>query len=77
MTPAKIQYELKKRKITQESIADQEGVHPVSISTVINRVSGRSDRLMKAIAKAIGKDHREVFPEYYFRKPKRSTSKVA
>ncbi|MBW2606102.1 MAG: hypothetical protein JRD05_00555 [Deltaproteobacteria bacterium] len=76
MTPAKIQYELKKRKITQKSIADQEEVHPISVSKVINRLI-ISDRLMRAVSEKIDRDHRAVFSEYYLKPPKRSTSKVA
>lgn len=76
MIPAKIQYELKKRKITQKMIADQEEVHPISVSKVINKQI-ISDRLMRAVSKKIGRDHRIVFSEYYLKPPKRSTSKVA
>lgn len=75
MTPARIQYELKKRKITQKMIADQEGVHPISVSRAVSR-DMVSDRLMRAISKAINKDHRQVFGEYYLQPPKRSTSKT-
>lgn len=76
MTPLEIQFELKKKDITQKSIADEIGVSETSVSKVINRLIV-SDRVMKAVAKAVGKDHRAVFPEYYFGPKKRSTSKVA
>lgn len=75
MTPARIQYELKKRRITQKMIADQEGVHPISISRVVNKII-IADRLMRAVSKAINKDHRKVFGEYYLQPAKRSTSKT-
>lgn len=75
MTPARIQYELKKRGITQKMIADQEGVHPINVSKVVNKLIV-SDRLMRAVSKAINKDHRKVFSEYYLQPPKRSTSKT-
>ena len=74
MIPAEIQFELKKRKITQSMIADQEKVSPICISKTINRQM-ISDRLMRAISNAIGQDHRIIFCEYYLRPPKRSTSK--
>lgn len=75
MTPARIQYELKKRGITQKMIADQEGVHPICVSRTVNKLMV-SDRLMRAISKAINKDRCQVFGEYYLQPPKRSTSKT-
>lgn len=74
MMPSEIQFELKKRGVTQRMVADQEGVSPISVSKVINRLI-ISDRLMRAISKAINEDYRLVFAEYYLRPPKRSTSK--
>ena len=76
MTSPEIQFELKKRGITQKMIADQEKVSPMSVSKTINKLM-KSDRLMRAIGKAINEDHRLVFADYYLRPPKRSTSKVA
>lgn len=76
MTPAEIQFELKKRKITQVEIANRENVHPVCISRVISRLMV-SDRIMRAISAAISEDHRLVFPDYYLRPARRSTSKVS
>jgi len=75
MTPFEIQFELKKRGITQKMIADQEGVSPISISKTVNKLIV-SDRLMRTISKAINEDYRLVFAEYYLRPPKRSTSKT-
>lgn len=70
MHPADIQAELKKREIYQKSIADELGVTDFHVSEVINK-HRISDRVMKAIASKIGRDHREVFPEYYFGKNRR------
>lgn len=76
MTPLKIQYELKKRGITQRSLAAELGITEMPVSKVINKLIV-SDRVMRAVSAKIGKDHRIVFPEYYLRPAKRSTSKVA
>jgi len=70
MHPADIQAELKKRGITQKELAKKLGVCEVHISAVIHK-RRPSDRVMRAISKAINKDHRLVFPEYYFREKKR------
>lgn len=70
MHPADIQAELKKRGITQKEIAESLGVSEMSISMTINKKSV-SDHIMKAVAKAIGRDPRAVFPEYYFSKRRR------
>ena len=48
----------------------------MAVSKVINR-NMVSDRVMKAISEKLGKDHRQVFPEYYLKPPLRKTSKVA
>jgi transcriptional regulator with XRE-family HTH domain len=76
MTPLKRQYALKKRGITQTKIARDLGVSNMSVSDVIH---GRlvSDRIMRAVAEAIGEDVRIVFSEYYLKPPRRKTSKVA
>jgi len=70
MHPADIQAELKKRGITQKAIAEELGVSMFHVSEIINQ-HRISDRVMKAISKKIGKDHREVFPGYYFSKKRR------
>uniref|UniRef100_A0A6M3KPT9 Putative transcription regulatory protein n=1 Tax=viral metagenome TaxID=1070528 RepID=A0A6M3KPT9_9ZZZZ len=75
MTPLEIQFELKKRGKMQKDIADRVGVSGMTVSKVIHRLTV-SDRVMREIAAAIEKDHREVFADYYFRPAKRSTSKV-
>jgi len=67
MHPADIQARLKKRGITQKEIAQELGVTEMAVSKVINK-SSVSDRIMKAVARAIGEDYRAVFPEYYFGK---------
>ena len=75
MTSLKIQYELKKKEITQKSLAAELDVSEAAISSVILKKTV-SDPIMKAVAAAIGKDYRLVFPEYYLQPPKRSTSKA-
>lgn len=70
MHPADIQAELKKRGITQKQIALELEVSEFHVSAVINK-ERPSDRVMRAVAQAIGRDHREVFPEYYFRVKRR------
>lgn len=71
MEPIDIQYELKKRGIMQKDVARALGVSDNVISRVINKQIV-SDRIMRAVAKAIGRNHRKVFPEYYA-PPKRVT----
>jgi predicted transcriptional regulator len=63
---ADIQSELKKRGITQKEIAKELDCSEFHVSRVINKKGG-SDRVMKAVAQKIKRDHHEVFPEYYFR----------
>ena len=75
MHPADIQAALKKRGLTQQAIADQLRVSPITVSQVI-RGKNISDRIMKAVAKAIEKPVQYVFPEYYLSPPKRKTSKA-
>ena len=76
MHPADIKAALWKRGIKQKQIADEVGVTQMSVSEVINK-RRVSDRVMKAVARAIDKDHRIVFDWYYLKPPKRSTSKVS
>ena len=78
MTPTEIQNALKENHTTQKAIAAEldPPVAEMTVSKVIHRTIV-SDRIMRAIAKRIGKKHTEVFPEYYLQPPKRSTSKVA
>ena len=64
MEPIDIQYELKKRKITQVVIAKNIGVSQSAISKVLNK-QRISNRIMQRIAALIGHDHMDVFPEYY------------
>ena len=76
MTPNRIQFELKERGITQRAIAAKLGQSEMHISYIIHK-HRVSDRAMRAVADAIGKDVRAVFPEYYNAPPKRRTSKVS
>ena len=76
MTPLEIQYELKKKEVAQKEIARELTVSEMTVSRVINKQLV-SDRVMKAVAGAIKRDHRAVFPEYYFGPKRRTTSKVA
>lgn len=70
MHPADIQAELKKRGITQKQIAEEEGVSEFFISALI-RKKAVSNRVMRKVAKRIGRSHMEVFAEYYFGKNRR------
>lgn len=74
MHPADIQAELKKHGFTQKKVAQELKVCEMLISKVIREKRG-SDRVMKGIASRIGRDHRAIFPEYYFGPRKRRTSK--
>jgi len=75
MTPDEIKKAIRKNT-TQKAIANKLGLTEMGVSCVVNKKSV-SDRVMKAVARAIGKDKAEVFPEYYFGPKHRSTSKVA
>ena len=70
MTPARRKYELEKAGIEQQQIANEQGVSKAAISRLINNKGSKSDRLMKAIASALGKDHRLVFSEHYIKTEK-------
>lgn len=74
MTPLEIQYRLKLKKITQKSIAARLGVSEMSVSDVVNK-NIVSDRIMRAVAEAIGEDYLLVFAEYYLSPPKRKPRK--
>jgi len=73
MHSAEIQCELKKRGITQRAIAEELGICPFHVSAMIRYPVERGGRgyILKAIAKKIDRDHREVFPSYFFRKNRR------
>jgi len=73
MTPAKIQYELKRRGITQRAIADGIGRSEQHVGQVILGRS-TSHRTMTAIAKAIEKRPEALWPDYYLR-PKRPSAR--
>jgi len=75
MTPLEIQFDLRKKGITQKSIADDMGVCQMAVSKVIRKES-ISDRIMKTIAAKIDRHHYEVFPEYYFSKTRRKNPEL-
>ena len=73
MSPLEIKIALLKSGITQKSIADECGVHPVHVSEII-RGYRISNRVMKAIARRLGKNPKEVFPWYFIHGTRRSRS---
>jgi lambda repressor-like predicted transcriptional regulator len=75
MHPAKIQYELKIRDITQKAIALEIGVAEMCVSHEVNGIPV-SERIRQAIAKKIDRHPTEVFPGYYFG-PRRNRIKKA
>jgi transcriptional regulator with XRE-family HTH domain len=82
MNPLKIQYELAKRGITQKVIADGIEVSEIYVSRVINhkkdafRKGIKSEKIRRAVAAALGRSARAVFPEYY-KKTEQETSEAA
>ena len=69
MTPMEIKVELLKKGISMSAV----GRHlnpPVSPSAVSQAIHRKyiSNRIMRAVADAIGKDVRYVFSDYYFKK---------
>lgn len=64
MTPLEIQFELRKRDITQISIANELGVSGMMVSLVIRKLS-TSERIIESIASKINRDPRAIFPEFY------------
>lgn len=77
MTPNEIKKAIKKNNTTQKEIAKKLSVTEMSISHIVNK-NQISNRIMQEIARTIGKDPCEVFPEYYLIGPKypRRTSNV-
>ena len=75
MTPEQIQKALEKWGTTQRAIADIPEVSAMAVSLVVNRKS-RSDRIMTALAKALGQTKEKVFPDYYLGPKLRRTSKA-
>jgi len=75
MTPKQRKEALKKRKVTQKSIADKLGISEMSVSKAINDQIV-SDRIYTAVAAAIGKPKGTVFPVYYHGPRRRRTSKA-
>jgi lambda repressor-like predicted transcriptional regulator len=76
MDPLVIQLELKKRGITGAIMEKEIGRSKQHIGQVIlkRRIS---DPVMRYVAEKIDRDYRRVFPEYYLKPAKRSTSKVS
>lgn len=62
MSPREIRAELVLRGIKQREIADALGVSETVVSLVIDR-KRRSQRVQRAIARAIGRPVHEVFPK--------------
>jgi transcriptional regulator with XRE-family HTH domain len=69
MTPEEIRLEFfrKRREINFSKIARQLGVSRQAVSYVIDR-QFVSNRIMEAVADALGKDVKYVFHEYYLKK---------
>jgi transcriptional regulator with XRE-family HTH domain len=76
MTPNRIQFELKEHGATQRAIAQKIGVSEAHVSDIVLK-KRISDRVMRAVAEAIGAPIQKVFPEYYNAPAKRRTSKVS
>jgi len=75
MTPQEIQKALQEKETTQKAIAGKLGVSEMSVSKVVHGMIV-SDRIMTAVALAIGKPKTVVFPGYYFGPKLRRTSKA-
>lgn len=71
MSPEEIRMELFKvrKQHTMSSIARELGVTRQAIGPVIDRKIV-SNRIMRAVAAAIGRDVKYVFPEYYLKRTK-------
>lgn len=76
MDPADIQAEITKKGLTQAAIARALGVTPVSVSDCIHGWF-TSRRIHEAIAEAIGKDIKEIWPStYLYRTPRKGRPRV-
>ena len=75
MHPADIKCLLEKRGITQQQIADELGICSINISRVIYGLAN-SERVRQAVCRAIERDPKEVFAEYYNRPPFRRHGKA-
>jgi len=66
MTPDEIKLELfrRRKRVSMSGIAKSLGVSRQAVSAVIDR-KFVSDRIMRAVAKAIDRDVRYVFPQHY------------
>jgi lambda repressor-like predicted transcriptional regulator len=64
--PVQIRVELIKKGVSQSALARELGVWPSTIGKIIDGLSA-SDRIRRAIAAAIGRDVREIWPSAYLR----------
>ncbi|MBW2623168.1 MAG: helix-turn-helix domain-containing protein [Deltaproteobacteria bacterium] len=69
MQPEEIRLELfkKRKKVSMSSIARDLGVTRQAVGYVIDRAFV-SNRIMEAVANALDKDKKYVFPEYFLKK---------
>ena len=75
MTPQEIQKALQEKKTTPKAITGKLGVSEMIVSKVVHGMIV-SDRIMKAVALAIGKPKTEVLPGSCFGLKLRRTSKA-
>ena len=64
MDPVEIKVIMLRRGLTQEKLAGRVEYTVSAVNTAINRAQG-SDRLLKAIARELGKDPRELWPDRF------------
>ena len=62
-----IKYAIEKAGSTQTAIAKTCGVSQVQVFRVINNLTV-SDHVRREIARVIGRDVKEIWPEYYLKK---------
>lgn len=68
MTPTDIKIELLRAGVSQAVIAQQCDVSRTQVNRVIHDHNCVSDKVRRAIADAIKKDVKEIWPEYYLGK---------
>jgi plasmid maintenance system antidote protein VapI len=76
MTPLERQFELRKLGIKQYDIANEIGVHEMSVSKIINDTylsDELTDKVTRSISKKIGKHPMEVFPNFYTKLEKKES----
>lgn len=74
MQPTMIKQKITAKGLSFSVIASALGVSPVSVSQVANRTA-TSERIAKAIAKALDLSLYEAFPEYRQKSPKSKMNK--